>query len=80
MRVNSGIYARVQPDPTLFHVRPHKGGWCVAADGQLRALSVHASKDDAIALASSLARRGACVRIHESDGSSRELQPLRSTG
>ena len=80
MRVNSGIYVRVQPDPTLFHVRPYKAGWCVATDGQLRPLSVHATKDDAIALATSLARRGALVRVHEIDGTTRALPSLSRAG
>lgn len=80
MVVSSGMFERARPEPTLLHVCPYRAGWCVAADGQMRPLSMHVRKDDAVALACSLAKRGARVRVHEIDGTTSELGAMARAG
>ena len=69
MKVNSGIYARVVVEPTVYYVRSERTGWVVTCAGRGRPLSAHASKGDAVMLATKLARRNATVVIEgEDDG------------
>ena len=80
MRLSSGVFSSVKADPSLFRVRPQGAGWCVIADGQLRPLSLHPTRQDAINLATTLAKRGARVQIHEPDESVHDLDPWSRTG
>jgi hypothetical protein len=80
MLVRSSVFARALQEPSAFHVRPHRRGWCITADAQLRPLSVHATRQDAVGLATALSKRGARVWVHDSDGVTREVPTIRKVG
>ena len=66
MRIDSGIFVRRTTEPQTIHVRAHaRGAWCITLDDETRAISVHPTLADAVALAHALARRRASVLVHE---------------
>lgn len=72
----SGVFARPVAEPTAFEVRAHARGYAVFAAGVSRPLTVHPTVDNAIDLATALARRSAApVRIVDTDGSVRTVVP-----
>jgi hypothetical protein len=74
MRIDSGIFVRRTIEPTTIHVREHaRGAWCVTVDDETRPLSLHPRREDAVALALALSRRGAKVIEHASE-------PVRAAG